>query len=58
VDGGKEHNVPDPFIANLDEQGPGQYIELTAEGNGSFTISNQRNKFMKVYKAASQGSGK
>jgi competence protein ComEC len=58
LDGGKEHNVPDPFIANLDEQGPGQYIELTAGGNGSFTVSNQRNKFVKVYKAASQGSGK
>ena len=48
--GGKEHNVADSFIANVD-QGDGQYIKLTAEGNGSFTVWNQRNKFEKVYKA-------
>ena len=50
--GGKEHNVPDSFIANVDEHGTGQYIKLTAEGNGSFTVWNQRNKFEKIYKAA------
>jgi competence protein ComEC len=48
--GGKDHNVADSFIANVD-QGDGQYIKLTAEGNGSFTVWNQRNKFEKVYKA-------
>ncbi len=51
IDGAKEHNAPDSFIANVDEQGTGQYIKLTAEGNGSFTIWNQRNKFTKDYKA-------
>lgn len=54
VDGGKDHNVADSFIANVDEQGTGQYIKLTAEGNGSFTVWNQRNKFQKVYKANAQ----
>ena len=49
--GGKEHNVADSFIANVD-QGDGQYIKLTAEGNGSFTVWNQRNKFEKNYKAS------
>ncbi len=49
--GGKEHNAPDSLIANIDEQCTGQYIKLTAEGNGSFTVWNQRNKFEKVYKA-------
>ena len=49
--GGKEHNVADSFIANVDEQCTGQYIKLTAEGNGSFTLWNQRNKFTKAYKA-------
>jgi competence protein ComEC len=48
--GGKDHNVADSFIANVD-QGDGNYIKLTAEGNGSFTVWNQRNKFEKVYKA-------
>jgi beta-lactamase superfamily II metal-dependent hydrolase len=52
VAGGKEHNVPDSFIANLDQQDAGQYIKLTAEANGSFTVWNQRNKFEKVYKAS------
>ncbi len=51
IAGAKEHNVPDSFIANVDEQDSGQYIKLTAEGNGSFTVWNQRNKFEKVYKA-------
>jgi competence protein ComEC len=50
-DGGKEHNVADSFIANVDEHCTGQYIKLTAEGNGAFTVANQRNKFVKVYKA-------
>ncbi len=52
VAGGKEHNVADSFIANVDEQDSGQYIKLTAEANGSFTVWNQRNKFTKVYKAS------
>jgi competence protein ComEC len=52
IDGGKEHNVPDSLIANVDEHCTGQYIKLTAEGNGSFTVWNQRNKFEKVYKAS------
>jgi competence protein ComEC len=52
VEGGQEHNVPDSFIANVDEHCTGQYIKLTAEGNGSFTVLNQRNKFTKIYKAS------
>jgi competence protein ComEC len=51
IEGAKEHNVADSFIANVDEQDAGQYLKLTAEGNGSFTVWNQRNKFEKVYKA-------
>ena len=48
--GGKEHNVPDSFIANVNEQDTGQYIKLTAESSGAFTVFNQRNKFEKAYK--------
>jgi competence protein ComEC len=51
VDGGKDHNVADSFIANVEDQDAGDYIKLTAEPNGSFTVWNQRNKFEKVYKA-------
>jgi hypothetical protein len=52
--GGKEHNAPDSFIANVDEQCAGQYLKLTADGNGSFTILNQRNKFVKEYKSGAK----
>ncbi|HMD48223.1 MAG TPA: MBL fold metallo-hydrolase, partial [Bryobacteraceae bacterium] len=51
LEGGKAHNVPDSFIANVDEHDQGDYLKLTAEGNGSFTVWNSRNKFQKVYKA-------
>ncbi len=52
VDGGKEHNVPDPFIANVDDQSDGNYVKLTVQSNGSFTVYNERNKYQKVYKPA------
>ncbi len=52
--GGKEHNVPDTFIANVDEFCEGKYLELTAQSNGSFTVVNSRNKFSKAYKAGSR----
>lgn len=48
--GGKEHNAPDTFIANVDEFCEGKYLELTAQSNGSFTVLNSRNKFSKAYK--------
>ena len=51
MDGGKEHNTPDSFIANVDEHCQGSYLKLTAESNGAFTVFNSRNKFQKVYKA-------
>jgi competence protein ComEC len=54
LDGGKEHNVPDPLIANVDEHCQGQGLRLTAESNGSFTVYNERNKYQKAYKAAAR----
>ncbi|HTW63064.1 MAG TPA: MBL fold metallo-hydrolase [Bryobacteraceae bacterium] len=51
VDGGKDHNVPDSFIANVEDNDTGNYLKLTAEKNGSFTVWNQRNNFEKLYKA-------
>jgi beta-lactamase superfamily II metal-dependent hydrolase len=51
MDGGKDHNVPDPFIANVDEHCQGDYLKLTADSDGSFTVYNSRNKFQKNYKA-------
>ncbi len=51
MEGGKESNVPDTFIANVDEHCEGDYLKLTAQADGSFTVWNSRNKFQKVYKA-------
>ena len=49
VNNGKERNVPDSYIANLDENCEGHYIKLTVEKSGVFTVLNTRNKFVKTY---------
>lgn len=53
VAGGKENNAPDTFIANTDEQCTGNWIKLSAEKDGSFTVTNSRNKYSKTYKPRS-----
>jgi beta-lactamase superfamily II metal-dependent hydrolase len=53
VAGGKENNAPDMFIANTDEQCTGNWIKLSAEKDGSFTVTNSRNKYSKTYKPRS-----
>jgi competence protein ComEC len=54
--GGKEHNVSDPYIANVEEADTGFYLRLTAHEDGSFEVFNSRNKFEKKYPAKSSGS--
>jgi competence protein ComEC len=49
VDGGKEHNVGDNFIANLGENDAGNYIAVSAQTNGTFTVTNSRNNYRKTY---------
>ncbi len=49
VAGGKEHNSSDTLIANLDEICEGKWLKLTAQKDGSFTVSNSRNKYEKSY---------
>jgi beta-lactamase superfamily II metal-dependent hydrolase len=51
MEGGKEHNVAEEHIANLDEKCEGKYIKVTAESDGSFTVMNARNGVSKAYKA-------
>ena len=48
--GGKENNVPEKFIANLDESPQANWIKLSAEANGTFTVTNSRNGETKTYK--------
>jgi beta-lactamase superfamily II metal-dependent hydrolase len=50
IPGGKDNNVPDTFIANTDEQCEGQWISLAAYPDGTFTVTNQRNRYTKTYK--------
>jgi competence protein ComEC len=48
---GKDHNVAEPFIANLaGPQDVGNYIEASAQADGTFTVLNSRNNFSKTYK--------
>lgn len=51
IDAGKGNNSNDSFIANLEEVCEGKWIRLTAEKDGSFQVSNSRNKFEKSYPA-------
>jgi hypothetical protein len=51
IEGGKETNMPDTFIANIDDPCEGKYIKVTASEDGSFTVYNSRNKFTKAYTA-------
>ena len=50
VAGGQEHNVAERFIANPEEKGDaGNYIKVTAEPDGTFTVINERNQYRKTY---------
>ncbi len=49
VEGGKEHNVADELIANVDERSDGHYIKLVAQPDGTFTVANSRNHYQKTY---------
>jgi beta-lactamase superfamily II metal-dependent hydrolase len=49
--GGKEHNVAESMIANLEEHCEGNYIRVSANPDGSMTLFNSRNKFEKTYPA-------
>jgi beta-lactamase superfamily II metal-dependent hydrolase len=53
VDAGEEHNVPQSFIANPQEDekaDAGSYIKVLAEPDGTFTVTNSRNRFHKTYR--------
>jgi competence protein ComEC len=66
ANGTKDTNPPDDFIANLELaklepanlQPADEYksIKLSAESNGTFTVTNTRNGFSKTYKPGSGGS--
>lgn len=49
--GGKDANVSDTMIANVDEKCTGEYLKVVVAEDGSFTVTNARNKYTKSYKA-------
>ena len=51
IAGAAEHNAPDMYIANTDEHCAGNYIKLSARSDGSFSLTNARNKYTKEYPA-------
>jgi len=50
VEGGKDHNVAEPQIANVEGSTDGNAIVVTAHANGQFEVENTRNRFRKEYK--------
>jgi len=49
--GGAEHNVAEPFLANLSGPDGGNYLKLTAWSDGAFEVFNSRTKTTKRYPA-------
>ena len=50
VDAGKDANMPEPMIANLDES-TAHYLKISAQRDGAFTVTNARTKETRTYKA-------
>jgi competence protein ComEC len=49
IQGDKDHNSPQQFIANVGGNDEGHYIKVSAEPNATFTVVNSRNNFQKTY---------
>jgi competence protein ComEC len=57
IDAGKENNAPDEFIANPEENCKGYGLKLSANPDGSFTVTNARNGYSKTYTPAGRAAG-
>lgn len=51
IAGGEAHNSPQSFLANLHERCEGNWIRLSAQADGAFTVFNSRNRYQKTYPA-------
>ena len=49
ADSDPKHNVPESFIANLDDKSDGHSIEVKAKADGKFSVTNSRNGYSKNY---------
>jgi hypothetical protein len=49
IQGDKDHNVDEKFIANVGPDDQGNCIKVTAEPDATFTVTNLRNNLSKTY---------
>jgi competence protein ComEC len=49
IQGDKDHNVDEKFIANVGGDDQGNYIKVTAEPDATMTVTNSKNNFSKTY---------
>lgn len=47
--GGEDHNVAEAFIANVGGNDQGNYIKVSAQVDGTFTVTNPRNNYSATY---------
>jgi competence protein ComEC len=50
IQGDKDHNSPEQFIANAGGDDQGNYIKVSADLDATFTVVNTRNGYAKTYK--------
>jgi competence protein ComEC len=50
IEGGKNHNVTENFIANPEEKCEGKRIDVVADADGTIVVTNMRNGFAKTYR--------
>lgn len=46
----KDKNSPENLVANMDQNCEGKLIKVSAQSDGSFTVTNTRNNYSKTYK--------
>jgi competence protein ComEC len=49
IQGDRDHNVDEKFIANVGADDQGNYIKVAAEPDATMTVTNSRNNFSKTY---------
>jgi competence protein ComEC len=50
IQGDKDHNVDEKFIANVGGDDQGNYIKVTAEPDATMTVTNSKSNFSKTYR--------
>jgi len=54
--GGADHNSPEQFLANVNEVDHGHSLKMSVRADGSFSMTNERNGFMREYPAKAKSA--